>query len=474
MTAIPSETREELEKLERKHAENPEGRYFVPLANAFRKVGEVDRAMTMLRSGLAKHPDYLSAHIVLGRCLADAGELAEAEAEFRHVLSLDPQNLVALRTLGELATSSGKVDEARQWYRDLLAVDPMNEEARRALDSLQSSPPGPTAEGEPASAPEAAPTRTPDPAAAAASGHPEAAVAEDDARSGGPRAVGQARPAEADGEAPGDEPVAVVTETIAELYTRQGFYERAADVYHELIRRRGSDSRLEERLRRVVELAEAESQSQVAASAAAEPAEPQPAAAQEPGPAQPQPWWEAPPAEPTPKFGWERGPAQEETPVATIRDYLRSVVTWEPRAAAGTGAGAAGGAATGVSHPREEAGSGSAPFAWGFDEPPADAQRTSGGRAEPTDDRDRRSEEDPDPHHPGSRDTGSDEPRSEAGFGRTGPPASADPAPERGSPVGAGESGTGSGSTPAEPPATNQQDDDDLESFQEWLRSLKR
>src|SRR5690606_12947934 len=52
-----------------------------------------------------------------------------------------------------------------------------------------------------------------------------------------------------------DDADVVVTETIAELYTRQGFFDRAADVYRELIRRRGGDGALEARLRRVESLA---------------------------------------------------------------------------------------------------------------------------------------------------------------------------------------------------------------------------
>lgn len=49
-----------------------------------------------------------------------------------------------------------------------------------------------------------------------------------------------------------DDEVEVVTETMAELYARQGFHDRAADVYRELIRRRGEEPGL------VARLAEAE------------------------------------------------------------------------------------------------------------------------------------------------------------------------------------------------------------------------
>jgi tetratricopeptide (TPR) repeat protein len=270
MNSIPSQSREELEKLERKHAENPEGRYFVPLANAFRKVGEIDRAMELLRAGLAKHPDYLSAHIVLGRCLSDLGEEEGAAAEFRHVLALDPQNLIALRTLGEISLGAGRRDEARRWFQNLLAVDPMNEEARRALESLASVVE--TTAASPASGPAEPPTEAlvPEQLPATSSPDVEAPGMPADLRGAEPTApVAEVEPwdeepdADEDAEAEefefGGESEAVVTETIAELYTRQGVYDRAAEVYRELIRQRGPDAGLEQRLQRVEALARGES-----------------------------------------------------------------------------------------------------------------------------------------------------------------------------------------------------------------------
>jgi len=249
MNAIPSESREELEKLERRHAENPEGRYFVPLANAYRRVGEIERAITLLREGLGRHPDYLSAHIVMGRCLVDRGDPEAAADEFRFVLDLDPQNLIALRTLGEIALEGGRGDEAARWFQELLGVDPMNEDARRALDSLSVA--GRTE----------APAVTEDVAAAEeeplAAG-PVAAAEEDPhrfrdarARAGLVDERGDLEDQEVDADFSFGDSEVVVTETIAELYTRQSFFGRAAEVYRELIRQRGEDPRLRERLERV-------------------------------------------------------------------------------------------------------------------------------------------------------------------------------------------------------------------------------
>jgi hypothetical protein len=126
----------EIEKLERRYAENPEGRFFAPLADAYRKAGQLGRALELVQAGLLKHPDYLSAHIVLGRCLLDKGDDAGAEATFGTVLGLDPENIIALKSLAEIAERGDRIVEARRWLQKLLAVDSMNTEAEADLQRL--------------------------------------------------------------------------------------------------------------------------------------------------------------------------------------------------------------------------------------------------------------------------------------------------------------------------------------------------
>ncbi len=143
----------ELEKLERRYAENPEGRFFAPLADAYRKAGQVDRALELVRAGLVKHPDYLSAHIVLGRCLLDKGKDPDALATFQTVLGLDGENIIALKSLAEISERSGRQDEARTWLQKLLVVDPMNAEAEADLQRLGGAPAAPEAAAVVAEAP---------------------------------------------------------------------------------------------------------------------------------------------------------------------------------------------------------------------------------------------------------------------------------------------------------------------------------
>jgi tetratricopeptide (TPR) repeat protein len=123
----------EIEKLERRYAENPKGRNFAPLADAYRKAGQLDQAIELCTSGLEHHPDYVSAHIVYGRCLIDQHNDDTAGAVFRKVLELDPENVIAFKVLAEIGARSGRLDEAVLWLTKLLAADPMNGDAAEAL-----------------------------------------------------------------------------------------------------------------------------------------------------------------------------------------------------------------------------------------------------------------------------------------------------------------------------------------------------
>jgi tetratricopeptide (TPR) repeat protein len=123
----------EIEKLEKRWLENPKGRNFAPLADAYRKAGEVDRAIDLCKAGLERHPDYVSAHIVYARCLIDQKNDAGASAVFQKVLALDPENVLALKILADIAERGGRFDEAVEWLGRLLNADPMNGDAAEAL-----------------------------------------------------------------------------------------------------------------------------------------------------------------------------------------------------------------------------------------------------------------------------------------------------------------------------------------------------
>jgi tetratricopeptide (TPR) repeat protein len=126
----------EIEKLERRYAENPQGLTFAPLAEVHRKNGDAARALDLLRPGLELHPDYIPARIVLGRCHLDLGDLPAAEAAFTHVLALDGENVIALKALADLSERLRHFDQAERWLNTLLSVDRSNDDARAQLERI--------------------------------------------------------------------------------------------------------------------------------------------------------------------------------------------------------------------------------------------------------------------------------------------------------------------------------------------------
>ena len=129
--------REEIAKLEALYAGNPDGRVFTHLAEAYRKAGDLDRAREILDQGLRRHADYASAHVVLGRVLADMGQPDAAASSFERVLQLDPENLIARRSLAESERQGGRHAEALGHFRELLARNPNDEDLQAAVSELE-------------------------------------------------------------------------------------------------------------------------------------------------------------------------------------------------------------------------------------------------------------------------------------------------------------------------------------------------
>ncbi len=123
----------EIAKLESRWRENRQGLTFAPLAEAYRKMKEPQRALEILGEGLALHPEYIPASIVLGRCHLDLGDDVAAETAFLRVLTLDAENVIALKALAEITERNARFGEAENWLRQLLTIDRSNDEARGQL-----------------------------------------------------------------------------------------------------------------------------------------------------------------------------------------------------------------------------------------------------------------------------------------------------------------------------------------------------
>ena len=145
---MPPESPRIAELRRRVHAD-PASIAFAQLAEEYRRSGNYEEAIAYCRTGLARHPGYLSARVTLGRALSEIGGLDEAAHEFALVLKSAPDNLAAIRGLAEIYQRRGDMASALDYYRRALALarfDPELEETvtriGREMGLVIATPPG--------------------------------------------------------------------------------------------------------------------------------------------------------------------------------------------------------------------------------------------------------------------------------------------------------------------------------------------
>jgi tetratricopeptide (TPR) repeat protein len=95
---------------------------FAQLAEEYRRAGQFEDAVAVCRTGLTRHPGYLSARVTLGRALLELGELDDAGMELQFVVNSAPENLAAIRGLAEIFQRQGQLGTALEYYRRALAL----------------------------------------------------------------------------------------------------------------------------------------------------------------------------------------------------------------------------------------------------------------------------------------------------------------------------------------------------------------
>jgi tetratricopeptide (TPR) repeat protein len=134
-----------IDDLRRRVQKDPASIAFAQLAEELRRAGQYEESVETCRTGLARHPGYLSARVTLGRALIELNQLEEAQGELEHVLRSAPENLAAIRGLGEIHHRRGELAEALAQFRAALALarnDPDLEETVAQL-ARQVEPPKP-------------------------------------------------------------------------------------------------------------------------------------------------------------------------------------------------------------------------------------------------------------------------------------------------------------------------------------------
>ncbi len=123
----------EINELKKKMEENPDSLVFALLADAYRKEGDLVQAQEICQKGLQKHPNHTIAKIVLGRIFQGQNKVDDASLEYKQVLEADPENIMAHSLLGSLHVQKKEYQEAIEEFQKVLTLNPDDEEAPIAL-----------------------------------------------------------------------------------------------------------------------------------------------------------------------------------------------------------------------------------------------------------------------------------------------------------------------------------------------------
>ncbi len=251
MTKPGSDRHATIESLKERIAKDPLSRAFLQLAEEYRREGRYQEAVRVCLEGLERHPTYHTARISLGRTHMEAGDLANARRAFADVLELQPENHLAGKLLADVQKKTSDLAGAAETYRTILRYYPGDREvegllaeamgggvATRAAAATGSAvPPAPLRAAPPAAPAVMAPSPAVDPAVDLQAGDLDGAglaAGESAGESTGPWAGAANGTAEVDDARDRDD--ALQTNTLAELYLRQGLVDRAVEVYRSMLR----------------------------------------------------------------------------------------------------------------------------------------------------------------------------------------------------------------------------------------------
>jgi len=221
----------DIKNFEEQLAEFPDSLCFARLSEVYLKVGLIDDALHTARLGVNKHPRFLSGQKALALACHAKGLNDEALTALKLVTEALPEDISSQKLLGRLSTETGARDAACRAFRTVLEFAPDDIESRIELESLERSA------GITASVLEA--------------DEDDESIIEDleILEEGQPESeflTQKVSPAPDSVTFPHHDPLS--TGTLAELYVKQGFIQKALDIYRAILADNPADRIVGERI----------------------------------------------------------------------------------------------------------------------------------------------------------------------------------------------------------------------------------
>ena len=215
-------------------------RAFMTEAKELADAGQFGKAIEVLQQGLKKFPKMVSARVLLGEVYWTSGDAALARVELEQVIKTAPDNFAAHRKLALIYRDVGDKHAAAKACEAVLQANPKDREMKDLLEEILTAPAG----DKPKEEAKAAPSKKAKDAPASAEQPTTVRLAKSPVEEPAP-------PAPAGEEislAMEDSAEETDSETLAELYIKQGHPEKGLEVYLRLAEKDPDNMKLHERI----------------------------------------------------------------------------------------------------------------------------------------------------------------------------------------------------------------------------------
>lgn len=121
------------------YQEQPNSLTFAPLAEAYRKIGDYEKAFAILKKGLKEHPHYAYGYYILSNCYFDKGEYSLGYTTLKPFAYQYRDNLKFQELFAELCLKLDEDFEALEAFKNILFLSPKNNVIQNKVKLLEES-----------------------------------------------------------------------------------------------------------------------------------------------------------------------------------------------------------------------------------------------------------------------------------------------------------------------------------------------
>ncbi len=119
------------------YEKTPHSRVFAPLAEHYRQVGMIEKAIDILKRGIKIHPSYVMGHLGLAFCYFDQRQFNLAYNILKPLIPSNRDNIRLQRLFAKTCLEIGKYEDALEVFKYILFITPRDHEAQEMVKHLE-------------------------------------------------------------------------------------------------------------------------------------------------------------------------------------------------------------------------------------------------------------------------------------------------------------------------------------------------